>query len=67
MTPTDELIGQNGARGGPPEETVKTLFQAAEAEAVNWSDLTVPYERRFLMAARSAVTAPFRRNNRPIE
>jgi hypothetical protein len=67
MTPTDERIGQNGTLGRPPEETVKTLFQAAEAEALNWSGLTAPYEKRFLKAARSAVTAPFCRNNRPIE
>lgn len=67
MTPTDDGTGRKGAHGDPSEGTVTTLFQAAEAEALKWSGLMAPDEKGFLNAARSAVTAPFRRNNRPIE
>lgn len=67
MTPTDESVGRKSTRGDPSEGAVRTLFQAAEAEALNWRIATSSKKNGLLEAACSAVTALFRKSKRLIE
>lgn len=67
MIPTGESVVRQGMHGDPPAETVTILFQAADAESLNRSGLAAPFAKRFILAARSAVNVPSRRNNLPIE